>query len=88
MPVDLARADKVRELFDLWMRSARQMRLLADANHIGYLHIVQPNQYFTKKTFTDKESRTALSLPPDHPYRVGLVEGYRMLKSPRRLTGE
>ena len=88
MPVDLARADKVRELFDLWMRSARQMRLLADANHIGYLHIVQPNQYFTKKTFTDKESRTALSLPPDHPYRVGLVEGYRMLESPLAAQAE
>jgi len=81
MPVDLGKPDKVRELYDLWIRSARQMRLLAEANHIGYLHIVQPNQYYSKKVFTDREKRIALSLPPDHAYRVALAEGYRMLEA-------
>lgn len=81
MPVDTGKVDKVQELFDLWLRSARQMQLLAAANHIGYLHIIQPNQYYSKKVFTDREKEVALSLPPDHPYRIALPEGYRILEA-------
>lgn len=79
--VDASHPDKVRDLYDLWMRSTDQMRLLAQANRIGFLHVVQPNQYFSKKTFTDRERQVALSLPPDHVYRTGLAAGYRMFEA-------
>ena len=81
MPVDANKADKVPELYELWLRSARQMQLLATANHIGYLHIVQPNQYYSRKAFTEREKEVALSLPPDHAYRVALADGYRTLEA-------
>ena len=81
LPVDVARPDKVGALFELWLRSSRQLRLLAQANGIGFLHIVQPNQYYAKKAFTENEKRVALSLPPDHAYRIAVGEGYRMLEA-------
>ncbi len=84
LPVDAARPDKVRALLDLWLRSSRQLRLLAAANGIGLLHIVQPNQYYANKAFTDHEKKIALSLPADHPFRVAVGEGYRMLEAEPR----
>jgi hypothetical protein len=81
MPMDLAAPDKVRTLFELWMRSSRQMRILAEANGIGLIHIVQPNQYYAKKAFTETEKKIALSLPADHVYRAGVGEGYRMFEA-------
>lgn len=83
MPVEGGKPGIVRDLYSLWMRSTRQMRLLAAANHVGFLHIVQPNQYYSKKAFSDSEQRVALSLPPGHPYPIAVGEGYRMLEGER-----
>jgi hypothetical protein len=84
LPVEVEQPDKVRALFELWMRSSQQLRLLAQANGIGFVHIVQPNQYYAKKAFTENEKKVALSLPPDHAYRIALGEGYRMLETQPR----
>ena len=84
LPVDVGQPDKVRALFELWLRSSRQLRLLAASNGIGVVHIVQPNQYYAKKAFTENERKVALSLPPGHPYRVAVGEGYRLLEAEAR----
>jgi hypothetical protein len=66
-------------LFDLWLRSAQEMRLLSEARGAGYLHVVQPNQYFSKRSFSPRERSIALSLPPEHEYRRGVEMGYALL---------
>lgn len=81
LPVDAAQPDKVPALLELWLRSSRQLGLLAGANGIGFLHIVQPNQYYSGKAFTDDEKKIALSLPPGHEFRVAVAEGYRRLEA-------
>jgi hypothetical protein len=88
MPVDRSNPEAVRELYDVWMRSSRQMETIARANGIGYLQIVQPNQYYSKKAFSPQESEIALSLPSDHPHRVAVAEGYRMLESQMAAQAE
>jgi len=81
MPVDLGTSDKVHALFELWMRSSRQFRFLAAANGIGVVHIVQPNQYYSQKAFTDNERKIALSRPADSPYRTAVAGGYPLLEA-------
>jgi hypothetical protein len=88
MPVDRSNPEAVRELYHVWMRSSRQMEMIARANGIGYLQIVQPNQYYSKKVFSPQESEIALSLPSDHPHRVAVAEGYRMLESQMAAQAE
>jgi len=66
-------------LFDLWLRSSQQMKRLAEANGAGYLHVVQPNQYFSQHVFSAHEREVALSAPEKHEYRVGVEVGYRLL---------
>jgi hypothetical protein len=66
-------------LFDLWLRSAQEMRRLAEGRGTGYLHVVQPNQYHSKHSFSPREQAVALSLPPEHDYRRGVESGYALL---------
>ena len=47
------------------------------ARGIPYLHVIQPNQYFSQKTFTDEERRVAIS--PDSPYAKNAGIGYPRL---------
>ena len=80
--LDLPPNDKVgptEDIYDLWLKCSQQMRALAAANKFKYLHIIQPNQQFSKHQFFDKERKIALSLPPNHPYVAGTKKGYFML---------
>jgi len=42
-----------------------------------YVHVLQPNQYFSKRRFSEAER--ALALRDDHPYRPGVEAGYPAL---------
>ena len=42
-----------------------------------YLHVLQPNQYYGGRAFSDDESRTALS--EASPYRTSVERGYPVL---------
>lgn len=76
-------------LFSIWLDSDRQMRLLLQGNHVPYLHVVQPNQYFTQHKFSADEAKIALSLPADHSHRLGVQAGYPLLaQRARQLTSE
>jgi hypothetical protein len=74
-------------LFDLWLRSAQEMRLLAEARGAGFLHVVQPNQYYSKHSFSQRERAVALSLPPEHEYRRGVEMGYALLAARSATRG-
>jgi hypothetical protein len=48
LPVRISDTQVFPALFDLWLRSSQQMRVLTEAQQIRYLHVVQPNQYYSK----------------------------------------
>ena len=71
---------------ELWQRGSRELARLSANHGAGYLHVLQPNQYFARgRSFTEWERENALALA-DHDYRSlseagypGLVEGGRLL---------
>lgn len=59
---------------DYWRDSSILMHKIASANEIQYLHVIQPNQYFSHRKFNDEEARIAIDT--DHIYRQAVIEGY------------
>ena len=53
-------------LIDLWADSSLLMRSLAESHGAHYIHVLQPNQYHSGKTFSNEEKRIAYN--PNHPY--------------------
>ena len=66
-------------LFDLWLRSSQQMRVLTEAQQGRYLHVVQPNQYYSRHPFTAREREIALAQKETMGYRQGVELGYALL---------
>lgn len=78
-------APSADSLFDLWLRSSRQMNALAQAAGASYLHVIQPNQYHSRHRFSEAERNVALSLPATHVYRLGAEQGYGLFQARRDL---
>jgi hypothetical protein len=76
--VNIPDAQVFPALFDLWLRSSQQMRVLTEAQKGRYLHVVQPNQYHTKHIFSPRERAIALG-PQEIGYRQGVERGYALL---------
>ena len=53
-----------------WARSSLLMARLCRGLGILYLHVLQPNQYSSKKVFTDEEKRVAISWGNGYAQRV------------------
>lgn len=67
-----------QRLADHWASCSIQMKALCDTQKITYVHLLQPNQYLEgSKVLTPQEQR--LAFRADHPYRIGVVEGYPLL---------
>lgn len=69
----------VRDLAEVWMRSARQMHALARDQGIVFAHFLQPNQYVTGSKPLSAEER-ARFVPDQHPYRKAVERGYPELR--------
>ncbi len=76
LPKSEAAENPQEKMFAIWLRCSQQMKMLSDANAIKYVHVVQPNQYYSRHAFSDDERKVALAFPEDHEYRVGIVKGY------------
>ncbi len=76
------------ELVALWKRSSLQLHRLCQGNRIGYLHVLQPNQYVAgSKPLTAEEREIAIE--PKHKYRPGVIHGYpRLVSAGRQLAAE
>ncbi|MFC1600959.1 hypothetical protein ACFL34_01250 [Candidatus Sumerlaeota bacterium] len=70
----------------LWAESSVLMHQALDARGIPYLHVLQPNQYFTKRQFSAEERRVALD--PNSPYRGSIQQGYPYLLRKRAYLRE
>ncbi len=80
MPVD-PKADGVERSFDIWLDADKAMAGLSGSAGAKYVHVIQPNQYYSKKRFSDEEARIALSMPPDNSARVGAERGYALFEA-------
>ncbi len=66
------------DLAEVWAHSSLQMARLCAANHIRYLHFLQPNQYLPHtKSMSAAERQVAYR--EDQPYRASVVSGYPYL---------
>jgi hypothetical protein len=85
-PID-TQVRPIEQLYDLWLRSSQQMRSLSLGNNIKFVHVIQPNQYYSKHNFSEAERAVALSLPADHGYRIAVQNGYPLLDARREELG-
>jgi hypothetical protein len=57
-----------------WADSSLLMNAMLGARGVPYVHVLQPNQYFTSRRFSDAERAVALS--NDSLFREGAEKGY------------
>lgn len=68
--------DELRQkVIDLWMRSSKLMSAVVRDQGGMYIHVLQPNQYFSNHSFSPKEKEIALS--GSSPYSKFVRDGYR-----------
>lgn len=60
-----------------WARASVVMRTTLAAQGTTYVHVLQPNQYFTARPFTTEEA--AVALTADSPFKSGVAQGYPAL---------
>jgi hypothetical protein len=65
------------------MASSMLMHDMLLARGIPYVHVLQPNQYYTQRRFTDAEARVALNA--QSPFKASVEKGYPALL---RAAGE
>ena len=61
-----------------WAAASMLMHDMLSARDVPYLHVLQPNQYFTKHTFGAEEARVALNI--SQPFKRPVELGYPVLK--------
>lgn len=61
----------------VWASASRLMRDILVARGVRYLHVLQPNQYFTRRVFSDEEARVALN--DSQPFKLVAERGYPAL---------
>lgn len=66
-----------REIAQTWANASIQMNQVLAGRGVPYLHILQPNQYYSNRQFSQAEA--AIALNPDQVYRVGAEKGYPYL---------
>ncbi len=72
--------DGAEMAFDIWLKSDEAMAALSKSTGARYVHVIQPNQYFSKKKFSEAEAKIALSAPSNDPVRIGAERGYAMFE--------
>jgi hypothetical protein len=70
-----------------WQASSIAMQQLLASRKIPYFHVLQPNQYYSTRTFSDEEKKVALN--DASPFKAGAQRGYPYLEKmlePRGLN--
>lgn len=65
-----------------WARSSVLMKEMLEQRGAAYVHLLQPNQYYTQRRFTDAEAARALT--DRSPYKRGVEQGYPVLQAAAR----
>jgi hypothetical protein len=76
----VAPRDETRALADAakgWSEASALMQTMLVARGVPYFHVLQPNQYFTTRSFSSEEATVARS--DASPFRKGAEKGYPLL---------
>jgi hypothetical protein len=65
------------DIAEEWVNASLLMKDMLEARGVRYVHVLQPNQYFTKRHFSDAEARIALN--NDTPFKATVEYGYPAL---------
>ena len=60
-----------------WAASSMLMNDMLAARRVPYVHVLQPNQYYTRRRFSDAEARTAINA--QSPFKESVEKGYPAL---------
>ena len=79
-------SDNTDDAINLWKTASMEMHLISKAHDIQYFHFIQPNQYYSRKVFTEKELEVAINAVSDRQLHVaagypGLLEEAGDLRS-------
>jgi hypothetical protein len=76
------RARNPQELYEdiaqNWVRASLLMHTMLAAEGISYVHVLQPNQYYTTRPFTPDQAATAVL--EGSPFKPGAEQGYPRLE--------
>ena len=67
-------ADIARE----WVTASALMNQMLAARNVPYVHVLQPNQYYSTRTFSDAERKVAFNA--GSPFKDGAMRGYPFLE--------
>lgn len=76
----VAQRDALKALGDAvknWSQASTLMHAMLAARSVPYFHVLQPNQYFTTRTFSAEEARVARS--DASPFKKAAENGYPLL---------
>ena len=68
-----------------WMTSSLLMNALLTARGVPYFHVLQPNQYYSTRTFSDAEAKVAFNA--GSPFKEGAEKGYPVLEKELASSG-
>jgi hypothetical protein len=71
-----------------WRRSSMLMRHLLESHGATYIHVLQPNQYYSTRAFTNDEKKVTFN--EGSPFKEGAARGYPFLEKsldPGTLNG-
>jgi hypothetical protein len=60
------------------------MKVLSESNGSAFLHVIQPNQYYSKHLFSEHERLVAF-LQSNHEYRLGVEGGYPLFAQRKKV---
>jgi hypothetical protein len=61
-----------------WITSSLLMQQMLAARDVPYIQVLQPNQYYSTRTFSDAEKQVAFNA--GSPFREGAQKGYPFLE--------
>ncbi len=68
--------NEFESMAQFWARCSILIQQLLESQDVGYLHVLQPNQYFSRRSFKNEELS---AIDNDSPYKPGAEQGYPFL---------
>jgi hypothetical protein len=68
-----------------WIASSLLMKQLLTARGVPYFHVLQPNQYYSTRTFSAAEAKVAFNA--GSPFKEGAARGYPFLEMALQSSG-
>lgn len=81
-PASRDRARLFVDIGSVWTRSSMLMSDMLTARGATYVHVLQPNQYYSARRFSKNEAKTALT--DRSPYKQSVEQGYPVLQETAR----